>query len=877
MSLIFYSEEEDNDREESVNKYKNLFSTYENNSPSLKEALTQMFKSIEFSNYKVAQLVEDILDKCKEKIDQRYDEIKKKYENISKEDAYIICSYTCESKERKYSPYRILNQSLVSDNRQNGVRNISKYLYILLKSLRKLPRYYPKNKYLYRCLTCKVNLSKDPMNEKLVPYIAGNRKTFWGFTSTSPDPKMTYSFLKKENKIKTGTIFTLGGDIWGYDIALFNYYNEKEILLEPERRFIVDNVLPPVNNDIIDVACTILKTPLVLGNKGEDINLYNDMEDDININNIDLMINQYLIRLEMEVEINGKNELASGIGILCNIPIKKLKALITYNHLINFDFLNEGKKIILYINNKEIEIDLKQNRYKYTNKDLDITIIEILEKDNIKKFIGLDKFLNSRNYIGKDIICLSLKDEKNIEMQNGIIKEKNNNNYISSIETKKEGIIMLKENLKLIGLMKENKEIIPMNIIINKINFIKCIYNINEDNIGKEIRIINNENYKFNKNEEIEKEIKLIIKGEIKFNIWTYKFDREGIHVIYLITYNHLTNMSYMFYNCTNLKEINLLSFDTSQVKDMSYLFYNCSSLKELNLDSFNTSKVINMSFMFGNCSLLKEINISSFDTIRVKDMTSMFENCSSLNEINILKFNTSNVINMSYMFNNCSSLKKLDLSSFNTENVIDMSRMFLKCSSLKELDVSSFNTENVTDMSSMFNGCSSITYLSLLSFKTQNVTNMSSMFYNCSSLKDLFFISAYLPLNTTDKVTNMSCMFYNCSSLKELNLSAFNTGEVKDMSCMFYNCSSLEELNLSSFDTEKVMNMSSIFNECSSLKELNLSSFRTNKGINTMFMFNSINKYCKVKCKDENILKELKEFENKQGIIYKILKKIYY
>ena len=67
MSLIFYSEEEDNDREESVNKYKNLFSTYENNSPSLKEALTQMFKSIEFSNHKVDQLVEDILDKLKKK------------------------------------------------------------------------------------------------------------------------------------------------------------------------------------------------------------------------------------------------------------------------------------------------------------------------------------------------------------------------------------------------------------------------------------------------------------------------------------------------------------------------------------------------------------------------------------------------------------------------------------------------------------------------------------------------------------------------------------------------------------------------------------------------------------------------------------------
>ena len=34
--------------------------------------------------------------------------------------------------------------------------------------------------------------------------------------------------------------------MYGYDIKLFNYYNEEEILLEPETKFIVDNVLPPI-------------------------------------------------------------------------------------------------------------------------------------------------------------------------------------------------------------------------------------------------------------------------------------------------------------------------------------------------------------------------------------------------------------------------------------------------------------------------------------------------------------------------------------------------------------------------------------------------------------------------------------------------------
>ena len=244
----------------------------------------------------------------------------------------------------------------------------------------------------------------------MVPYIAGNIKTFWGFTSTSPDPKTTYSFLKKEEKIKTGTIFILGGDIWGYDIELFNYFNEKEILLEPERKFKIDNVLPPIN-DVININCTILKSNLILSNDKE----YNNIIDNkININNNDIY--KYICKIEMEVNINGKDEYTSGIGVLCNIPSKNIKCLLTNNNIINFDFLNKGKKMILYINNIEKEIDIKINRYKYTNEDLNITIIEILELDNIINFIEIDKFINSRDYTESYIISLFLNDEKNIEL-----------------------------------------------------------------------------------------------------------------------------------------------------------------------------------------------------------------------------------------------------------------------------------------------------------------------------------------------------------------------------------------------------------------------------------------------------------------------------
>ena len=68
-------------------------------------------------------------------------------------------------------------------------------------------------------------------------------------------------------KIKTGTIFRLEGDnLWGYDIQLFNYFNEKEIILEPERKYIVDDILCVNDIDIVYIHCKMKKAPLILEN-----------------------------------------------------------------------------------------------------------------------------------------------------------------------------------------------------------------------------------------------------------------------------------------------------------------------------------------------------------------------------------------------------------------------------------------------------------------------------------------------------------------------------------------------------------------------------------------------------------------------------------
>ncbi|MDY5586449.1 MAG: BspA family leucine-rich repeat surface protein [Eubacteriales bacterium] len=136
----------------------------------------------------------------------------------------------------------------------------------------------------------------------------------------------------------------------------------------------------------------------------------------------------------------------------------------------------------------------------------------------------------------------------------------------------------------------------------------------------------------------------------------------------------------------TNLTSITFGNFNTSKVTDMRYMFYQCTSLTSLNVSNFNTSKVTNMYAMFWNCSSLTSLNVSNFNTSNVTGMRSMFFDCSSLTSLNLSNFDTSKVTDMSNMFWGCSKLTSLNLSSFDMSKVADTTSMLNNCSALTEI-----------------------------------------------------------------------------------------------------------------------------------------------------------------------------------------------
>ena len=107
----------------------------------------------------------------------------------------------------------------------------------------------------------------------------------------------------------------------------------------------------------------------------------------------------------------------TGTGFFTKIPYKNeyIKVLITNNHILGEEEIKNNKVITYIINNNEDDkkrIKIDDKRKRYTNKELDITIIEINEdKDNINDYIEIDNNIINNMKLSKEEI---IKNYKNI-------------------------------------------------------------------------------------------------------------------------------------------------------------------------------------------------------------------------------------------------------------------------------------------------------------------------------------------------------------------------------------------------------------------------------------------------------------------------------
>ena len=375
---------------------------------------------------------------------------------------------------------------------------------------------------------------------------------------------------------------------------------------------------------------------------------------------------------------------------------------------------------------------------------------------------------------------------------------------------------------------------------------------------------------------------------------WTEE-KRDGFMDLYLAANGNILankDCSMLFTRYENLKKfVGLQYFRTDQTEDMHGMFFDCRQLKSLNLKKMDTGNVTNMSHMFNLCLHLQSLNLEKLHTDQVMDMSAMFAGCSELKELDLGSFDTSNVKNMDMMFFLCKSLEKLNISSFDTGNVESMEEMFKGCISLGELDVNHFDTSKIANMTSfseytklpdnvalksadnILMASSDIDYIfgkemdrkqiKTIYFRNrkkgigENAWDVSekqdgsimawmeekeglsdlyiaangnikankdctNLFGNYSSLENIYGME-YFRTNDTE---NMEMMFVACNSLQSIDVSGFDTSRVVSMAWMFAGCVSLQNIDVSHFNTASVGTMSDMFFGCDSLQSLDIRNF---------------------------------------------------
>ena len=128
------------------------------------------------------------------------------------------------------------------------------------------------------------------------------------------------------------------------------------------------------------------------------------------------------------------------------------------------------------------------------------------------------------------------------------------------------------------------------------------------------------------------------------------------------------------FYGMTNLQSITGMSYlNTSEVTNMGWMFMECSKLTSLDVSHFNTSKVTDMNQMFCYCTGLTNLDLSNFNTSKVTDMGAMFYNSTNLRTIYVGSgWSTAAVTSSTNMFNNCTSLVGGQGTTYNDSNPKD-------------------------------------------------------------------------------------------------------------------------------------------------------------------------------------------------------------
>ena len=412
---------------------------------------------------------------------------------------------------------------------------------------------------------------------------------------------------------------------------------------------------------------------------------------------------------------------SSGTGFFCKIPFpskdKLLPVLVTNNHLIDEKILeNDKETIMLYIkeSNKYKNFNLNNRKY-YTNKEYDITLIEIKEnQDEINNFLELDDnlledILNnnsispnfSNNYYIRETIYILQYAEGKLSVSYGLLYkisdiEKYHFSHLCSTKEGSSGSPILNiSNNKVFGIHKQAsinfnynkgaflnmaiKEFINQNfdekIIYQKANNASETPN---DIVKKQIKQIKEIKDMNTKQTKEMKELKSMTLQEFmdKFKINAYNemtqlcvYYRKNIKDILEIICNmNFIKLKDLRLDNNDISEINIL--EKYQCHNLEILFFQYNKISDISV--FQSVNFPNLKILYLNDNNISDIGV--FEKAKFENLEELNLNSNKILNINVLeRVNFPKIKKLWFYKNNISDISVFDKVKFESLIFLDL------------------------------------------------------------------------------------------------------------------------------------------------------------------------------------------------------------
>ena len=241
---------------------------------------------------------------------------------------------------------------------------------------------------------------------------------------------------------------------------------------------------------------------------------------------------------------------------------------------------------------------------------------------------------------------------------------------------------------------------------------------------------------------------------------------------------------------------------DNFKITDGTYLFYGGARSDNIPEVLKLCGKLNSASYMFGDCTRVKEVDLTGLDISNSNNLDGFFNGCQYLSTVKGLgTLNTSSAQSMESFFYGCSALKSVaGVESWDIGKVTSLVDMFSGCRLLESVgNLSSWDVSKVTSMSGMFRDSGISNFDFIKKWNPESLTNAGYMFYG-TPVTDISALKNLLSVADTNKLKDISYIFRNCAYLASADFSDIDMSKIQRAYAMFDVCINLLEITGVSF-----------------------------------------------------------------------------